>query len=93
MGKNQSKNRYLRKNALPRNHQWQWDFDYIDALGDKEKIWLNKFIGEYYDTHFDKSALHKTKTQRRERYSHRNRQNRDATSIFDANGKAKRNTP
>jgi len=85
------KNRYLKKKALPRNHQWQWDFDYVERLSAKEKEFLNQFVAEYYDASFkEDKPLHKGTRLRRECYRRKNRQNKDVQSILDCGGRMDR---
>lgn len=83
----------LRKKDLTRNAQWSYDFDYLNKLSLKDKKWLAKFIGEYYDGKIkvgDNAALHKSVKMRRDCYNRKNRSNRDLLSILDCRGKLSR---
>jgi hypothetical protein len=89
MKKQKSSRKYTKypalcKNTLRRNVREYIDFDYIDQLSEDEKIWLNKFIEEYYCGKVkkgDKDALHKGKNKRQECYRRNNEINRDVHSI------------
>ena len=76
---------FLRKSSLPRNCQWQFDYDYLESLGEADAKWLAKFNKEYYHANVKKGdykALHKTTKLRRDCYNRKNRQNNDVLSII-----------
>lgn len=83
----------LRKSSLPRNCQWQFDFDYLDELGPEDAKWMNQFVREYYHANMSPNGadeLHKTPEAKRDCYGRKNRQNRDLLSILDSGGKITR---
>lgn len=67
------------------NIQELLDFDYLDKLSDKDKIYLSKFCTEFYSADFrGEKPLHKSKKKKREIYNNNNARNRDTTALLGA---------
>ena len=70
------------------SRRWKNDFDYIDKLSEKEKVFLNDFIEEYYLANFQQPGkkLHKTKEAKRKIYYENNVSNRCVMSLHNCKG-------
>lgn len=64
------------------------DFDYLDKLTHKEKLWLSNFMREYAAADFTHAGkkLHKTKKSKKLVYDANNARNRDSFSVTKSNG-------
>ena len=83
-------NLYPELNLKTRYEEIQDINSYIHKLNEKEKAWLNKFVGESINASFNKVAsknLHKKKSQRLDAYSRNNARNRDILTRNNACGK------
>lgn len=58
------------------------DYDYLDVLSEKDRLWLKKFHQEWLQSNFQhKKLLHKSKKQRKRCYDMNNARNRDLYSF------------
>lgn len=68
------------------------DYDYLDKLNDKEKLWLAKFTEEYVNDHLDrenlKKNLHNTKALKKDCDDRNNARNRCILTRAKASGHA-----
>lgn len=78
---------YLAKSVLAKHIRWVHDFDYLSRLSEKDREWMSKFIGEYYNGYVkkgDPKALHNTLELKRDCWRRKNRENRDLYSLREA---------
>jgi hypothetical protein len=84
-----TKNPNLTKNLYSKIKQQFFDIDYIDKLSDKEKEWLNHFMGEYLNANLKegKKKLHRTKALKKDCFDRNNARNRDIYGRSRVGGK------
>lgn len=70
--------------AYRKHIQHYLDCDYIDELDDLDKMWLAKFLNEFYNNNVKKDdprALHNTDELRKDCYARTNAMNRDISNM------------